>query len=326
MRSILEKALIHLINEEKEQAEALFHKFIVERARQVHESLRNEDDDIVDDIDDIVADEMFTEEDLRGLEDDEENGVDGEEDEGAEEGAEDREEEVSADEEDDDLEDDAEKVAVDLDIDVEDASEEDDEDEDEISDPEAEERIARLEDQLEKLTQEFEELMAAEQAEEEADEEEEEEEDEEEDEEEEGELDTELSDEEAEEIADTVEDDMQDEVRESEEDLEDFDGLAESALSDLEKVNVENSDGKEVGKGRIIDRNTRSAVPGKKADPKNARPVAIKGETHVGFDREPAPPVKEMKKRRNVRSKATDGMKPVSKEGDKKALVNKPMC
>jgi hypothetical protein len=44
MRSILEKALIALLNEEREKADALFHEFILERSRQIHESLRQGED------------------------------------------------------------------------------------------------------------------------------------------------------------------------------------------------------------------------------------------------------------------------------------------
>ena len=40
MRSILEKALLALLNEEKATADALFHDFILERSRQIHESQR----------------------------------------------------------------------------------------------------------------------------------------------------------------------------------------------------------------------------------------------------------------------------------------------
>jgi hypothetical protein len=44
MRSLLEKAIVHLLNGDQGKAEALFHKFMVERAREIHESLRQNDD------------------------------------------------------------------------------------------------------------------------------------------------------------------------------------------------------------------------------------------------------------------------------------------
>jgi hypothetical protein len=43
MRTLLEKAIVHLLNGDENKAAALFHKFMVERARQIHESLRQND-------------------------------------------------------------------------------------------------------------------------------------------------------------------------------------------------------------------------------------------------------------------------------------------
>jgi hypothetical protein len=42
MNSILEQALVHLLNEEHEKAEELMHQFVVDRARQIHEGLREQ--------------------------------------------------------------------------------------------------------------------------------------------------------------------------------------------------------------------------------------------------------------------------------------------
>ena len=66
MRSILEKALIALLNEEKDTADALFHDFILERSRQIHESLRQGEDFILDESmeNELAIDEMFGEADL----------------------------------------------------------------------------------------------------------------------------------------------------------------------------------------------------------------------------------------------------------------------
>lgn len=44
MRSLLERAIVHLLNGDEGKASALLHKFMVERARQIHESLRQNDD------------------------------------------------------------------------------------------------------------------------------------------------------------------------------------------------------------------------------------------------------------------------------------------
>lgn len=68
MRSILERAIEHLLNEDHEKAESLFHKFIVERARQVHESLRQGDEITLTEgwDDEIVSEEYYSDEDLGG--------------------------------------------------------------------------------------------------------------------------------------------------------------------------------------------------------------------------------------------------------------------
>ena len=64
MSSKLEQVLELLINEEREAAEELLHDFIVENARQIHEDLLNESDEVVeeeleelDEADDILSDE-----------------------------------------------------------------------------------------------------------------------------------------------------------------------------------------------------------------------------------------------------------------------------
>ena len=44
MRTLLEKAIVQLLNGDQGKAEALFHKFIVERAREIHKSLRQNED------------------------------------------------------------------------------------------------------------------------------------------------------------------------------------------------------------------------------------------------------------------------------------------
>src|ERR1051325_6006800 len=46
MKSLLEKAIVHLLNGDQGKAEALFHKFMVERAREIHETLRQNQEDV----------------------------------------------------------------------------------------------------------------------------------------------------------------------------------------------------------------------------------------------------------------------------------------
>lgn len=138
MRSILEQAIVHLLNEEQDKAEALFHKFMVERARQIHESLRQGEDPILDESWDEI-----TEADLDDLAETEE--------EEAEEVAEAAEDTADA----------ADAVEAEL-SDAEEASDEAGEDAEEAMDGEeaVEARLEDLEAQLEKLTAEFEAMMA----------------------------------------------------------------------------------------------------------------------------------------------------------------------
>lgn len=61
MKSILERALVHLLNEENEKAEELLHQFVIETARNIHETLREGDEA---EIDAELEEEFFTEADL----------------------------------------------------------------------------------------------------------------------------------------------------------------------------------------------------------------------------------------------------------------------
>lgn len=71
MRSILEQAIHLQLNGEGDKATELFHSFVVAKARQIHESLRNGEDPLSEGWDDAIdADTYFTEEDLESLEDD----------------------------------------------------------------------------------------------------------------------------------------------------------------------------------------------------------------------------------------------------------------
>lgn len=65
MKSILERALVHLLNEENEKAEELLHQFVIETARGIHETLREGDEELEADLDaDMEGDEFFGEDDL----------------------------------------------------------------------------------------------------------------------------------------------------------------------------------------------------------------------------------------------------------------------
>lgn len=307
MRSILEKAIVHLLNEEHDKAEALIHRFMVDRARQIHEKLRQSDDRVLEEgwDEEITSESYFTEEDLEDLEADEAGDDAAMDDMGGD---------------DMDAEGDAEMADAEVEGDLEDAGDdleaasdelEGDLEGDDMADGDVEGRIEDLEDQLERLTAEFEALMADDDADMD------------------GDADMDMGDEmvgdevagdemaDDAEMADGIEDDMSDEDG----DEETFDDITESIVSDLEKISVTLADGKEVGDGKAVAQNKKSVVGGEKAG--EAAPVATKAEEHKGFDREPSPAVKDMPKRRNTRSKATDDMSSVAKEGDKGAMLNK---
>jgi hypothetical protein len=159
MSSKLEQVLELLINEEREAAEELLHDFIVENARQIHEDLLNESDEVVDEeleeldeADDYVDDEDSVSEleddaseieneefyDADEMEDEEavddlEMGDDVDSEEGVEARVDDLEsalaeleaefEKIMAGDDEDDMEDDAE-MDMDMDMDAEDDMEE----------------------------------------------------------------------------------------------------------------------------------------------------------------------------------------------------------
>lgn len=314
MRSILEKAFVALLNEEQDKAEELFHKFMVERARQIHESLREGEDVDMDECEKEVTEEThFNEEDLAELEEGDYSEEYANEDE-------EMPEDDMSDEESDEYSFDSDEVYSDEDSD-EDAvdSDEDDMDSDEDdsdTDMSSEERIDSLEDQIEKLTAEFEAILDAigdddsEEGEEEHDSEEHDSDD----------VDSDEVD--SDEVEDFDDADME-EMPESEM-YEDFNDLTESIIDELEKVKVSLEDGKEIGTGSKIDQNTGAAIPQKNKEARmGGEPIKMKSAEHKGYARETAPATKDMPKRRNTRPAATAGMDKVSKEGNKSAEINK---
>lgn len=334
MRSILEKAIVHLLNEEHEQAQALFHKFMVERARQIHESLRNGEDAVLTEgwDENITSESYYTDDDLNDVEDAPEGAAPAPA--GDEFGA------------------DAGPVGSDMGGDVPagddmggddmsgDMGGDDMGGEGDIADD-----LADIKDQLASLTAEFEKLMGG---------------------------DDDMGGDDmsgdmggdefgGDDATDSVDDDMSDDVGsdtdmasdaesdvpdasddedehhkspfgESEEkddedetlEEEDFDDITESIVAELEKVSVTMTDGKEIAAGKSFTQNNTSVGLQKKPNPQtDGKPVQIKASEHKGFERETAPSVKDMKKRKNTKTKAEDGRSSVSKEGDKSALINK---
>ena len=330
MRSILEKAFVALLNEEHDKAEEMFHKFIVERARQIHESNRAGDDYVLDENwnDEITTESYFTEEDLADLEGaDGDEGSEGGDEFGADAGAEGGEGDLGAE-------------GGDLDglggdeggLDAEGG-----EPDDLGGEPEegADERIDHLEDQVEKLVAEFEAMMdaigdegdVAHDAEDSLDDGDD--------------LGAEgMGGEEGgdefggddfgagdEEDADAVSDDMngtEEEPAMEGADEDEFDDITESIIDELEKVQVSLDDGKEVGAGKTIQQNRSSIGLQKSKDARQGgAPIKMKQSQHKGFERETAPSVETMKARRNNVKTADAALSKVSKEGNKSAEINK---
>jgi hypothetical protein len=301
MRSILEKALIALLNEEREKAEALFHDFILERSRQIHESLRQGEDFVLDESWEagLAMDEMFTESDLIGEDDDTEDEE--QVNEFANDGEEDG-EEISADAEADADDEAADDAAEDSAIDAED---------DVVGDEEGiEARVDDLEAELTRLAAEFDELVAGE--DEVVDDVR-------------GDLEGGDFGPEGDDVVGGAEDEFADDTGVEE---EGFDPLGESVTSELEKVKVTMADGVEQG-GKSFTQNKKSpALQPKLGDRAlKGEPVEIKAKEHVGFEKETAPGVADQKivKARNTKAKAADGRTKVSKEGDKSAELNDPL-
>jgi hypothetical protein len=154
-----EKLIEYIVNEQDEKARELFHQLVVERSRQIYESLIDEED-----LEEIGGDQV------EGLVDeitsDEEGMLEAEDEDDAEMDMDDAEDEMDDAEMDmDDAEmdmDDAEDDMDDAEMDMDDADAEDDMDmdmDDEGGDEDLEDRIMDLEDSLDELKREFEELM-----------------------------------------------------------------------------------------------------------------------------------------------------------------------
>ena len=327
MRSILEKALIALLNEEKSVADALFHDFILERSRQIHESLRQGEDFILDESmeNELAIDEMFSESDL-------------EEDDMAEDGDQidefaDEENEFGGDVATDD-------VAVDG---VDDEFGGDDVEGEEQPET-VEDRVTSLEADLQRLAAEFDSMMDGD-----------------------GDGDDDMGMDDGEElpvqegtveivahndgeidITATTDDDglatgsdmdmgmgadlgmdMGGDadlgIGDDELSMEDFDDLSESAVDELEKVTVATGDGREQGNGKFK-QNTQSITKGYPVGDRafKGTPVKINAKEHSGYAAEPAPSSKKLAtSAKNVKAKGPEGQAGVKKEGDSAALLNK---
>lgn len=288
MRSTIDKFVAALLNEERETASELLRQYIIAKAQDIHEGLRQGDHPVLaEDInEDIVSETYFTDEDLA---DDEEVSTDDAADSlGDDMGA-------HADAG-DDAEADADFSADDADADV-DADAEDTEG----SEGDVDDRLDDLESQLDELTAEFERMMA--------------------------EIDGEGSDDDDvlgadSEVETDVDGDSEESTMEESLDHEDFDDISEAIIDELEKIKTVNTDGREAG-NKTITQNGKSLPTVR--DKVAGHPIKTKNVTHKGFERETAPSSDRLPKGRNTQDHADSKLKPVSKEGDASAEINKPV-
>ena len=301
MKSILEQALVHLLNQRTDMAEELMHQFVVERAKEIHESLRESDEMDLENLDDAaLEEEFFTEADLEdaeaadnladdlddaGVSDEDLGG--GEADMGAEFGA-----EVA----------DA-GVAGEVDGEVEMGGEE------AVGEVDLADKIDELEDEIKAMQDEFDRIMAEFDSAE-------------------GEGDADVDAEAGFEAPAEVEGGEGDvSLADAEvEDGEDFDEITESMVDDLKKVTTPNQDGKGAT-GQTLGTDTDSPIA---KDAKNTVLASKKTVGHTGWERETAPSKKDGpdrgRKYDNNRPKATDGNAPVPATGPKGAELNKPVA
>lgn len=270
MRAILEQAVIHQLNGDAKKAAELFHEFVVARARQIHESMRNGEDPLVESFDEeTVSETYFGEKDLEEVEDDHNEDF------------------SDSDEAGDELADDMGMEGDEDEADLGDADlgDEDDADVGEEGDVDFEDRLEDLQAELERLTAEFEEMQGD-------------------DGDDDGALEDDMDDDAA--PAEFGDDDFAGEEDEEDE----FQGLGESIASELEKVSVSlTQDGKEVGTGAAFAQQKKSPLPQKgNAARQGGAPFTLKSSTHKGFERETAPAVAPMKKRRNTLDKGKESL------------------
>lgn len=252
MKSILERALVHLLNEENEKAEELMHQFIIETARNIHENLR-EGDEIDFDMDSEGEEENFFSD--ADLADDE--AADAEEDLGDAMDMPEMEGEEIADDE---------------------LADEDFGDEETAEEGDVEDKIDEIEDELADLTAKFEEMMASLDAEDAGDDVADEE--------------PAIEDDSAEEdfggedfAADEGDEAEADADAEGEEE-EDFEDITEAVIDELKKATVPNTDGRGATGGQNVTANSRASMHGQTAKP---HPAKSTGGEHKSWDREAAP-------------------------------------
>ena len=341
MRSLLEKAIVQLLNGDQGKAEALFHKFIVERAREIHESLRqNEDVQLNEGWDTEIQEEEYFD-DLG----DKDDGLDGEGDAPEMAGA----ETDMAGAEDDMAGAETDMADADADMDgMDDVVDGDDMGEEGGGDLES--KLDDIEAKMDELSAEFDRIMS--------------------------ELGGDVGDEglgddddleglgdeglgddlggeaeglgdemgdvadEGDDLADRMEDDLGDEhqpeheMAEGEEpemgneDDEMLEDITESVLAELDKVTAPTmtTDGKEIGSGgKTVSGNHGDSLPHHPASDRvnQAKPYMVKGGNNDSFERETPPSSGKVKIQARNNDAGVKKLKSVPKGGDGAALINK---
>ncbi len=288
MKSILERALVHLLKEENEKAQELMHQFVVERAKEIHLTLREGDENSMEDMDEALEEEVFTEADLEDAE--------------------------AVDQLEDDL-DDSDAAAAEGDVDLADAEvggEVADEgnldmgmDVDaegdmgaEAGEGDIEDKLDGIADEIASLQAEFDKIMSEFEGDDAVEGED---------------ADAAMGDDVA--MADASE------ITDAEEE-EDFDDITESMVDELKKVSTPNVDGNGAD-GKKLATPTKSPIA---KDAKPTVLASKNGTVHTGNELEKAPSKKDGKKYDNVRAKAKDGTASVPATGPKGAELNKPVA
>ena len=307
----LMKVMEYLINEQEDKARDLLHQIFIEKARAIHEEMLGDEDmeetmmggDAGDhlkrNISEIEAEEHYNEDADHDMEEDDE-------DMDMDDAMADLGDDLDGDEDMDDDAMDHDMGDMDGDEDADDVEVEHHDDEDHEGHEDHEEiqdTLHDLEAAIEELKKEFEALQGEGAGEAEH---------------------MQAADHAPEEEEESVEESVEESWEENTDDLEeDYDDLDESM--DLDTVVAPK--GGEVGSGKFArpEANTKSPLPpSQKEGLGGAKPVVTgKGPKASGYDRQTAPTSKEITGTANRRKKSTDGMKPVSKEGDTRALINK---
>ncbi len=288
MKSILEQALVHLLNEDTEKAHELMHQFVVERARSINESLR-EGDEMEFGAD--LEEEFFTEADLEDAEAADQLGDDLDDtDMGGDMGGDDMSADMG----------DADMGGDDMSADMGDAGEEDMGADMDTDGGDVESKIDAIADEMAELQAEFDKVMAEFDeisGDDDSDD-----------------MDT-MSGEEP--VADDV-DAMADTGETSEDD--EFDDITESMVDELKKVTTPNTDGMGATGGKL---STPTVSP--IAKDAKAGPIKTKVTPHVGFERETPPKSGALRKSTNNLNRAKDTLSNVPASGPKAATLAQPL-